>query len=277
MSTVKLASDEIGVVCDFILESCGILLDESKDYLVESRLSELCKVLGMDSYTSLIERARRESNLTSKIVDAITTNETLFFRDDSPFRAMQHKAIPELIDSREGTLHPRRLRIWSAACSTGQEVYSIAMTLHELIPDIANWDIKILGSDVSGAAVTRASSGVYSGLEVERGVKPDCLRKNFTETPQGWRISDKIKRMCSFEQRDLTKPLLGIGPFDVVFCRNVAIYFTADGRRQLFERIIRTLNSDGYLFVGSTESLIDLGLVPQHHCNSVFYQPSKTS
>lgn len=275
MPTLKIAEQDLGVVCDFVLESCGISLDGSKDYLIESRLSELCRELELESYASLVRKARTESGLQAQVIDAITTNETLFFRDDSPFQALQHKAIPELIDAKEGTLHPQRLRFWSAACSTGQEAYSMAMTLSEIIPDIHAWDIKILGSDVSPAAVEQASRGVYSPLEVERGLKADLLRKYFTQTAEGWRVCDKIRSLCSFEQRDLTKPLLGIGPFDIVFCRNVAIYFTNDDRKTLFERISRNMTPEGYLFIGSSECLSDIGMQPQHHCRSIFYRPGQ--
>lgn len=274
MSTLKLDKQEVNVVSDFIMESCGVSLDETKDYLIEARLGEICKELSLKSYTSLIAKARNESRLTTEIVNAITTNETLFFRDDSPFKALQHKAMPELIDAKEGTAGARRIRIWSAACSTGQEVYSIAMTLHELIPDIHAWDIKIIGSDVSSAAIEKASRGVYTRFETERGLQTEQLQKHFCETQDGWRINDEIRVMCSFEHRDLTKPLIGIGPFDVVFCRNVAIYFTPECRRQLFERIVNNMTSGGYLFVGSSECLSDLGYEPQHHCRSVFYRPT---
>lgn len=273
MPTLKLQTNDLSCVCDFVMESCGIYLDESKDYLIESRLSDMCHEFGLDSYTDLIAKARSQSAVANRIVDAMTTNETLFFRDESPFFALQHKAVPELIDSKEGTPHSRRIRIWSSACSTGQEVYSIAMTMCELIPDIDAWDVKIVGSDVSSAAVAKARRGVYSSLEVERGLTAERLRNFFQETSGGgWEVNAKLKSICTFEQRDLHKPLLGIGPFDVVFCRNVAIYFTEKDRQVLFDRIMRVMSRDGYLFVGSSESLSDLGMTPQRHCRSVFYR-----
>lgn len=273
MPVLKLDANELTTVCNFVKDSCGVFLDETKDYLIESRLSEVCDKHDCDSYFSLIDKAKTQQTLQSQIVDAMTTNETLFFRDDASFQALQHKAIPELLDAKDGTLHSNRLRIWSAACSTGQEAYSIAITLCNLLPDIDAWDVQIHGSDVSAAALEQAREGLYSSIEIERGLPADYLRKYFVQTDEGWRVIDQLRSMCSFDQRDLTKPIIGAGPFDIVFCRNVAIYFTPEDRQQLFERIIRIMNPAGYLFVGASENLSDVGLKPHQHCNTVFYRP----
>ncbi|HTN76017.1 MAG TPA: CheR family methyltransferase, partial [Pirellulaceae bacterium] len=158
---MNLSTQEVVEVSSLVMDLCGIMLDESKGYLIESRLSPLASEFGCSSYSDLVQRARvqRDKGLLTRIVDAITTNETLFFRDSSPFEALQFKALPELLDVKAKTAYPKRIRIWSAACSTGQEVYSIAMTLHELIPNIHTWDVQILGTDISDAALRQASSG----------------------------------------------------------------------------------------------------------------------
>ncbi|MEQ8791225.1 MAG: protein-glutamate O-methyltransferase CheR [Pirellulaceae bacterium] len=270
--------NDIDAVCDMVKALCGIYLDHSKDYLIESRLSDILKRHEFGSYAELARQARELVNepLRQEVINAITTNETLFFRDDSPFQALQHKALPELIDARAGSLFPKRLRIWSAASSTGQEVYSIAMTLSELLPDIHTWDVSILGTDISDAAIARASRGWYSQHEIERGLPAVKLDKYFVPEAGGWRVRDELRALARFEKCNLLKEFVNKGPFDIVFCRNVAIYFTAEDRADLFHRVARTMSTVGYLFVGSSESLADLGrhFAPHHHCRSTFYRPN---
>ena len=275
---MQVTTEDIRFVARFVDESCGVVLDDSKAYLVESRLADLAKATGCASYRDLCQRARSisDSALQTKIIDAITTQETLFFRDNSPFEALRHKVIPDVIDGKAKTAFPRRIRIWSAASSTGQEPYSIAMTLCETIPSIASWDINILATDISDAAVKAASIGWYAKHEIQRGMKPESLGKYFVEQGGGWKIKDQIRAMVSFQRRNLLQPFLGIGPFDVIFCRNVAIYFDAARRRDLFHRLAERLTPNGYLFVGSSESLLDLGpqFAPKNHCRATFYQPA---
>lgn len=266
------------MVAKLVQELCGIVLDESKGYLIESRLGNLAKEIGCANFSDLCHKARGagDPQLRSRIIDAITTRETLFFRDGSPFEALQHKVLPELIDAKAATVFPKRIRIWSAASSTGQEIYSIAMTLCELIPDIATWDIRILGTDISDAAIKQASLGRYGKQEIQRGMKPGPLQKYFVEEPDGWRVKDKLRFLASFQRRNLLTPFADVGRFDIIFCRNVAIYFDAKTKRDLFYRLTDQLMPDGYLFAGSSESLADLGpqFAPQHHCRSIFYRPN---
>ncbi|MDZ4781609.1 MAG: protein-glutamate O-methyltransferase CheR [Planctomycetia bacterium] len=275
---MKLASAEVASVAGLVMDLCGILLDESKGYLIESRLAPIAQHHGLGSYTELVQKARvgYDQQLLKQIVDAITTNETLFFRDESPFEALRHKAIPELIDAKSKTAFPRRLRIWSAACSTGQEPYSIAMTLHELIPDIHAWDISIHATDICDAAIEQASMGTYSAFEVERGMKPQYLDRFLVRHNASWKVRDEVRALVSFQNLNLMQPLMGLGPFDVVFCRNVAIYFTPEGRRNVFQKIAQTMTRDGYLFVGCAESLADMGpqYTPHHHCRGMYYRPN---
>jgi chemotaxis protein methyltransferase CheR len=269
---------EIAMIADLVEELCGIILDNSKGYLIDSRLSSLAEAHGCNNFTEFCRKARNgDPALRTRIIDAITTQETLFFRDSSPFEALKHKVIPDLIDAKNGTLYSKRIRIWSAACSTGQEVYSIAMTLCELIPDILKWDIKILGTDISDSAVKQASLGRYAKHEIQRGMKPALLQKYFVEGKDGWRVKDELRYFTSFQRRNLLEPLADLGLFDVIFCRNVAIYFDAATKRDLFLRLTRQMPSEGYLFVGSSESLADIGpqFAPQYHCRTIFYQPNK--
>lgn len=276
-----LTAQEIAEVSSLVMELCGILLDESKGYLIESRLQPLVAEFQCKSYQELVSRARgqRDRALLTRIIDAITTNETLFFRDSSPFEALQHKALPEMIDAKAKSAHPRRLRIWSAASSTGQEPYSIAMVLNELIPNIGSWDVNILATDISDAALKQASSGVYTEFEIGRGLRPELLSRYFTRTGNSYKVKDELRSLVSFGRQNLMEPYANQGPFDIIFCRNVVIYFTAAARQDIFTRMARALAPEGYLFVGSAESLSDLGprFFPHHHCKSVFYRPNQTA
>jgi chemotaxis protein methyltransferase CheR len=273
-----LTSQDIDAVCGLVIDLCGVYLDESKAYLIEARLGELVKTAGCESYADFARRARSEADHTirNKVIDAITTNETLFFRDASPFDALLNKVIPETIDSKAATPFPRRLRFWSAACSTGQEPYSIAMLLAEMLPDVDKWDINILGTDISDEVLARASRGWYAAHEIERGLSPTRLHRFFEQEKNGWRVKDSLRAMCSFERRNLLEPDSVSGKFDVIFCRNVAIYFTAEARRNLFLRLATALTPEGWLFVGSQESLRDLGpqFIPQQHCRATCYRPN---
>jgi chemotaxis protein methyltransferase CheR len=276
-----LTTQDIDAVCGLVNDLCGVYLDESKGYLIEARLSELVKHSGCESYAEFARKARTDADSTvrSKIVDAITTNETLFFRDTSPFDALLNKVIPETIDSKAGTPYPKRIRIWSAACSTGQESYSIAMLLSEMLPDVHDWDINILGTDISDEVVARASRGWYAAHEIERGLAPARLQRFFQAENNGWRVKDSLRALCSFERRNLLDPNSARGKFDVIFCRNVAIYFTPGARKDLFLRLTTALTIEGWLFVGSQESLRDVGpqFVPEQHCRAICYRPNLTA
>lgn len=269
---------DIDAICDLVVDLCGVYLDERKVYLIESRLSDLLRRSGCQDYAQLARRVRSQGDrdLENAIIDAITTHETLFFRDGSPFEALKHKALPELIDTKEHSPHPHRLRIWSAACSTGQEPYSIGITVRELLGDLSAWDISILATDISDAAISKASRGCYTDRELKRGMPRELVDRHFTRDGNLWKIRDEIRALVSFRKQNLLEPFHGLGPFDVVFCRNVAIYFTPEIRHDLFERLTKTLTPTGYLFTGAAESLTDLGprFRPQHHCRSVFYQPN---
>jgi chemotaxis protein methyltransferase CheR len=275
---MKLAPTDVDAICGLVIDLCGIYLDESKSYLIESRLSDLATRSGCANYADLARKVRlsNDAHLKNQVIDAITTNETLFFRDMSPFEALKHKAIPEMLDAKAGSIYPKRIRIWSAASSTGQESYSLAMMLCELLPDPTSWDVNIHGTDISDDAVSRASKGWYAKHEVARGVPPQYLAKYFRPENDGWRVTDQLRSMVSFQRRNLLEPFTGMGKYDVILCRNVAIYFTPVARKDLFLRLAAQLTPDGYMFVGSQESLSDIGpqFAPQNHCRAVFYRPT---
>lgn len=275
---MPLTTGDIDAVCDLIHDLCGICLDSSKSYLIESRLGQIVEKYDCQNYEELVKKVRLGSDvlLTNQVVDAITTNETLFFRDNYMFEALRHKALPELIDARQKSAFPTRIRIWSAACSTGQEPYSLAMTLAELIPDVHRWDIQIMATDISDSVIAKASRGSYAKHEIERGISPERLHRFFVPDGNGWRIKDEIRAMVAFGKKNLMQPLGPSARYDMVFCRNVAIYFTREVRQDLFRRIAATMAPDGYLFVGAQEFLTDVGptFVPHHHCRGTFYRPN---
>jgi chemotaxis protein methyltransferase CheR len=272
---IKLLPDEHKALAAYIYSICAVALDQSKAYLIEGRLGRLVEEAGCGSFSCLIERARRDPGRTleRRIIDAITTNETLFFRDTSPFDLLRHKIVPELIDRRSKT-GASRIRIWSAACSTGQEIYSIAILLKELLGDPDRYGVRLLGTDISDQAVAQASRGLYNATEIARGL-PDPLRdKYFTRTRDSWQIRDEIRAMASFKHQNLMGDLSSLGKFDVIFCRNVAIYFCEADKISLFRRIERALEPNGYLVIGAMESLNGLcpQFEPKRHLRSVYYQ-----
>lgn len=275
---IKITPNEIKVLSKYIYDISGIFLDEKKAYLLETRLKMIMDAERFTSYQELYQRAKSEKSvhLERKIIDAVTTNETLFFRDKSPFEMFKYKVMPDLIDKRAAQnsgMSPINIRIWSAACSTGQEIYSLAIILKELIPDQKKYKIKLLGTDISDDAVAQASYGKYNRFEIERGLEKDQLQRYFVSNGNSWKIRDDIRAMAVFQKRNLMEPFTGIGQFDIIFCRNVAIYFSIDDRKKLFEKIAGVLAPDGYLIIGSTESLT--GICPQfeaqRHLRSVFY------
>jgi chemotaxis protein methyltransferase CheR len=277
MLTIK--PDEIKLISQYVYDISGIALDKNKAYLFETRLGKLVKEEGCASYLDLFNKIKRSpsKDLEKKVINAITTNETLFFRDSSPFDLLQHKILPEVIDNRTAGktgILPTAINIWSAACSTGQEIYSIAIVLKELLGDIKKFRIKLLGTDISDAAIAQASYGAYNKFEIGRGLPPDKLNRYFTLSGDNWKISDEIRAMATFRKINLMLSFAGLGKFDIIFCRNVAIYFTLEDRKKLFDKLADVLAPDGFLIIGSTESLTGVcpRFVPKRHLKSIFYQ-----
>jgi chemotaxis protein methyltransferase CheR len=274
--TVRIKPEEIQLFSKYIYEISGINIEASKAYLIETRLGRILESENCTSYSDFYQKARRDASkfLEKKVIDAITTNETLFFRDGNPFELLRHKILPEIIDQRSSKTNLKPIRIWSAACSTGQEVFSIAIVLKELLGSNPSYNIKLLGTDLSDAAVKQASYGSYNKFEIERGLPRDRLHNYFTQDGANWKIKDAIRSMASFQKFNLMHPFSALGKFDIIFCRNVAIYFTLEDRKKLFSKIADALEPDGFLIIGSTESLTGVcpKFVPKRHLKSIFYQ-----
>ncbi len=275
----KILPDEFKTLSRYVLSISGISLDDSKMYLLETRLGGLLKETGSASYAELYYKAVSDGakKIQGKIIDAVTTGETLFFRDAAPFELLQHKILPDLIDKRSKRMAAQAripIRIWSAACSTGQEIYSIAITLKELFGDLSRYDVRLLGTDISDACVARASYGMFNNFEIDRGLAKDKLMKYFNRNGDSWKVRDELRAMATFRKQNLMENFSGLGKFDIIFCRNVAIYFAEIDKNRLFKKIEAALEPDGYLIIGSTESLT--GAAPQfeakRYLRSVFYQ-----
>jgi len=274
---ISIKGDELAVWSRFIHELCGVHLDTSKGYLLETRLGTIVRDAGVGSFSELYHKVRSDvtHTLRRKIVDAITTNETSFFRDTAPFDLLRHKLVPDLIDRRsKAGLGRIPIRIWSAACSTGQEIYSVAMTLKETLVDFNRYDIRLYGTDISDRAVAAASYAKYSQLELDRGLGMDKLGRYFVREGDKWKVKDELRALATFKTANLLEPLMFPHPFDIVFCRNVAIYFTEPDKLKLFRNIGRLMARDGSLIIGSTESITGLcpEFEPKRHLRSVFYQ-----
>lgn len=276
---VKVTPAEVQLYSKFIYDLCGIHIEPAKSYLLETRLGRLLENEKCDSFTAFYHKVRADSSklLVNQVIDAITTNETLFFRDINPFELLKHKILPEVIDKRMAASPkgmPTPIRIWSVACSTGQEVFSVAIVLKELLGPTHSFNIKLMGTDISDAAIKQASYGVYSKFEIERGLPRERLQRYFTSSGENWKINDEIRSMATFRKFNLMEPFSGVGKFDIIFCRNVAIYFTLEDRMKIFNKIADSLESDGYLIIGSTESLTGVcpRFVPKRHLKAIFYQ-----
>lgn len=274
---IKINPAELTLVAQYIQDITGIYLDQSKSYLFETRLSSVAETHNCKSYQELQAKAKKDPTkaIEKSIVDAITTNETLFFRDKGPFELLQHKILPEIIDARTSKSSMKtQIKIWSAAASTGQELYSIAIVIKELLKDAPRYAFTLLGTDISDAAIAQASYGKYNRFEIERGLDKKYLERFFTLFGDSWKIKDEIRAMVNFRKLNLMQPFTGLGRFDIIFCRNVAIYFTLEDRKKLFNKLADSLADDGYLVIGSTESLTGVcpKFIPKRHLRSIFYQ-----
>ena len=275
---INITREELKAFAQYIHRLTGIWLDETKGYLLESRLGNLLTDQGCTTFSELLYKIRADGTrrLERVLIDRITTGETLFFRDQAPFELLAHKILPDLIDRRSsGYKGPIPLRIWSAACSNGQEVYSIAMVLKELLGGSDRYQIRLVGTDISDQAIATASRGVSNRVEIERGLAPDKLQRYFTAEKDGaWRVRDELRAMASFRTLNLMGDVNVMGRFDIILCRNVAIYFTEPDRAAVFTRLGKCLEPEGYLLIGATESLS--GLCPQfvshRHLRAVYYQ-----
>ncbi len=270
------STDDFALLCRLVSDLCGMNLDESKQYFLESRLAELASNNDVESHIDLVRQAAyADSELRDSLIDAITVKETQFFRDGATFAAFQKYVVPELVDQKARCWHMRQLRIWSAACSTGQEPYSIAIALRETLPDPDAWSISIYATDISRSAIHQAQRGWYTAHEIARGLPQPIRDRYFVPSGDGWKVIDQLRQMITFVRSNLLDTFPVKGPFDVIFCRNVAIYFKPEQRRDLFLRLADAMPRHGYLIVGSTESLSDLGpRFKTRHAGAAIYQPN---
>ncbi|MFO8031230.1 MAG: protein-glutamate O-methyltransferase CheR, partial [Desulfohalobiaceae bacterium] len=257
MPEFAISNEEIQSLAGYIYQISGIDLDEQKGYLIQTRLKPLLISMGLQSYQELYHQARADKTgeLEKKIIDAISTQETLFFRDQAPFDLFKFKILPELIDKKKTSIGKTKINIWSAACSTGQEVYSTAISLLQVLSDIRDFEIDILGTDISEKALAQASYGKYNTFEIERGLPKTILQKYFHPLPDGWRIKDEVRSLVKFQKQNLMQDFSRLGKFDVIFCRNVAIYFSHQDKIRIFSRLAKALEPHGYLILGGSESL----------------------
>lgn len=236
------------------------VLDPSRDYLFETRLSRLLRNRDMSHLGELVEKLRAQPDpaLARSVAEAMTINETSFFRDGRPFELLRTELLPRLIEQRMGA---RRLRFWSAACATGQEAYSLAMLMREHFPLLSSWDIRMEGTDFTAEMVERASAGRYHRIEINRGLPARCIVRFFDHLGEEWAIKPEIRQMCNFRQANLCHtPLPFQEKFDVIFLRNVMLYFSQEMRKKVLEEAHSLLAPDGCLFLGSTEQPADMSL-----------------
>jgi chemotaxis protein methyltransferase CheR len=237
-------------------ERSGLDLSADKQYLVESRLIPLARRAGLGGLAELVLKMKSGAEaLTSDVVEAMTTNETFFFRDKIPFDHLRETILPQLIPARANR---RSLRIWSAASSTGQEPYSIAMCLKEFGPALSGWRIEIVATDLSMAVLDKSRAGIYSQFEVQRGLPIQMLVKYFKQSGELWQINADIRGMVQHRQLNLLHDFSGLGKFDIIFCRNVLIYFDQETKVRTFERLSKMFEPDGTLMLGAAETVVGI-------------------
>jgi chemotaxis protein methyltransferase CheR len=241
----------------FLKTRSGLSLTVEKRYLIESRLNPVCQRLGLSSISALVAalKAMRNMEMERSVVEAMTTNETFFFRDRTPFDLFRDVLLPKILSANAAT---RRLRIWCAAASTGQEPYSLAMILQEDAARLRGWQVEILATDISTDVLDKAKAGSYTQFEVQRGLPIGLLLKHFTQAGDRWEIAPAIRKMVDFRPLNLIHPFSHLGPFDIVYCRNVLIYFDPPTKTDVLKRLAAALNPRGAVLLGAAETVIGL-------------------
>jgi len=253
---MTIRSDLFTYLQDFLLRRSGLVLADSKAYLIRSRVQVLLRKFDIADINTLVMRIKRQETgeIAKALIDEMTTNETLFFRDNYPFEALKKLIFPALNDA--GGMHSQ-VKIWSAASSRGQEPYSIAMTAAEALPNAAQ-RVKILATDLSKQAIDYAKAGIYSQMEVKRGLSEKQLSRFFSKQGETWQVRPDLKRMMVFQEANLVDDAVvtrarSYGPFDIVFCRNVLIYFSPEERKNVIDRLAKTMKPHGYLLTGAAD------------------------
>jgi chemotaxis protein methyltransferase CheR len=272
-----MTSAEFAIIAAFLKDRSGLIIGQDKTYLLETRLAAILRDHKIAGLPALAEQLRQPgaSAVKDKVVDAMTTNETSFFRDNHPFDTLRQSIIPGLIERRATT---RSLRIWSAACSTGQEPYSLAMMMKDHFPILAGWRVEIVATDLSPTVLDRAREGIYSTFEVQRGLPIQMLIRHFDQIEPNWQIKRELRKTVNFRPLNLLEDFAVLGQFDIVLCRNVLIYFDQPTKTRILNGITRRIAPDGALMLGGAESVFGLcdGLAGVHGLKGV-YSHAKTS
>lgn len=268
-----ISSDSFQFLQKLIYQNSGIVIDETKNYLLESRLQPIVKEQKLPSINDLCNllRGTASQNVRKRVIECMTTNETLFFRDPIVFQALQAEVFPEILRRNAAE---RSIRIWSAAASTGQEAYSLIMALLE--SGFEGWSIEVVGTDLAESVLDRARAGKYLQIEVNRGLPARMLVKYFTRSGMDWIISEKIRRHATFRQFDLRQSYAALGRFDLVLCRNVLIYFDMETKKTILRSIRSVMKPESLLVLGTAETTlnIDESFSRRQYGQAVFYQPS---
>ncbi len=258
MTPKPVSSADYEFLREFLRREMGHELGDGKEYLVESRLNPIAASFELDDLPGLVARLRVNADrlLRDAVVEAMSIQETSFFRSGKTFELVRADMIPALMRSRAST---SRLRVWCAACSTGQEPFSVAMTIDDHFPKLWDWQVEIVATDISRQALDRAAAGAYNQFEVQRGLPVQTLLKHFRQVEDRWLIADQIRRRVKFQQFNLLDPFVGLGdPFDVIFLRSVLIYFDVATKSAIFTKLRRAIANDGFLVLGEAESIIGL-------------------
>jgi chemotaxis protein methyltransferase CheR len=254
---MSLDTGDFDYVCTLLRKQSGIGLDAGKEYLVETRLQPVAKQAGYASLAELITRLRSGplNHLHVRVVEALMTNETQFFRDIHPFNALKTLILPELFQKRSAI---RQLNVWCAAASTGQEPYSVAMLLADSFPNLAGWNVRCIASDISDGSLARARQGSYRQLEVKRGLPVPLLEKYFCKHGAKWQIAEQIRRRVEFRNINLVSAWPSLPQMDIIMMRNVLIYLDVETKKAILGKVRTLLKPDGYLFLGSAETTLNL-------------------
>jgi chemotaxis protein methyltransferase CheR len=270
---MPLTNVDFEFVRQVVRERTGVLLDHWKTSLVETRLGVIARGEGLTSVDELLRvlRARTNEDLPTRVVESLLTTETSFFRDVRPFEALRQFIMPDLVAQRQAQ---RRLAIWSAGCASGQEIYSVAMLIREHFPTLLNWSLRLLGTDVSSAMVARAAKGRYSELEINRGLPAAALVKYFEQDELEWQIKLEVRAMVEPSQMNLVGSWHALPKMDIIFMRNVLVYFDLEKKREILAKVRRQLHPDGFLFLGGSESTVNLddGFQPTYFGPTVVYR-----
>jgi chemotaxis protein methyltransferase CheR len=252
-----LAEQDFDYIRDLVRDRAAIILEPGKEYLAVTRLDPVVRRAGLGSLSELVATLREDDDpaLSEQVIDALTTNETTFFRDLHPFESLRNHILPALVERKRLS---RSLSIWSAGCSSGQEPYSVAMLIREDFPELAGWQVSILGTDVSIAMLERARAGRYGQIEVNRGLPAHLLVKYFRRAGVGWEIDGSIRAMVRFRQQNLIDPWPSMPPMDLVLMRNVMIYFDVAAKQEILARVGDVLAPHGYLLLGTSETTLHL-------------------